>query len=53
MLILYFAIENALRGQEGGSAVLQKVIKEHVGCRLFLDIEALDKTVPDYENRVR
>lgn len=53
ILILYFAIEDGLRSQGFGSAVLQKVIKEHVGCRLFVDIEALDKAVPDYENRVR
>lgn len=53
LLLDYFAIDSALRGQGYGSQTL-KLLHEHYGDRRFmLEIESTTEKCPDHENRVR
>lgn len=53
VLILYFAVLEELRNQGYGAAILCKLAERYAGCRLFLDIEAVDAAQPGHAMRAR
>lgn len=53
VLILYFSVLEELRNQGYGAAILRKLAERYAGCRLFLDIEAVDEAQPGHTMRVR
>ena len=51
--ILFLAVDDALRGQGYGSALLALVSSHYPQNRIILDIEAEDSTAPNSEQRIR
>lgn len=46
ILLDYFAVQRALRGQGVGSAFLQALLEKYAGKGLFVEIEAADRDAP-------
>ena len=51
LYVLYLAVQSGLRGKGIGSRILQHLRAEHPACELVLEIEPLDKTADNYEQR--
>lgn len=51
--LMFFAIEDAVRGRGYGSRILRAVQQKYHGKRLFLNIEPLDPAAPNYAQRVK
>ncbi len=49
--IIYFAVEEALRGKGAGGRILEKISREKAGKRLVVDVEAAWPEKPDAEER--
>ena len=47
ILLDYFAVQRALRGQGVGSVFLQALLEKYAGKGLFVEIEAADRDDPD------
>lgn len=47
VLLLYFAVLEQLRNRGYGAAILDMLAARYTGCRIFLDIEAVDPAQPD------
>jgi len=51
--LFYFAVEDAVRGQGYGTAILKALQAEFAGKRLFLAREQLDPKADNYDQRVK
>lgn len=51
--VMFFAVDESLRGKGYGSEILDIVSKRHKNNKIILSIEPLDTNAKDYEMRVR
>ena len=51
--LFYFAIDESERGKGCGSGALKALREKYRGGRIFLAIEQLDKSAPNYDERVK
>lgn len=51
--IFYLAVDDAHRGKGFGTAILRALLRKYHGRRLFLAIEQLDKSAPNYPQRLK
>lgn len=51
--LMFFAIQGTERGKGYGSLVLKAIQEKYADKRVFINIEPLDETAPNYEQRVK
>lgn len=51
--LMFFAIQDTERGKGYGSQVLKAIQEKYADKRVFINIEPLDKTAPNYEQRIK
>ena len=50
--IIYFAVEESMRGKGTGTGILQKVHERYPGMRIIVDIEQPTENAPNNEERI-
>lgn len=53
ILLDYLAVEEKRRGQGNGSKILQKIREQYAGYGVFLEIEIVDESAENFEERKR
>lgn len=53
LFVLFFAVNQAIRGKGYGSAILDLLKEKHPDKTIFLNIEPLDENADNYDKRVR
>ena len=51
--VFYLAIDKSMRGKGFGSAVLHALKEKYVGQNVFLAIERIEESAPNYDERVK
>ena len=53
LYVMFFAVADEIRGQGYGSAILDHLKQTNPGKTILLNVELLDETAPNYDQRIR